>query len=76
MAKYIIYSSLDDNLFERVVNYKSAKEVWDALVILHEGTEEVRKNKESLLVKKYEIFPHEHGKDIIATNMRDQMCWL
>lgn len=45
LKENILYSSLDDNLFESMVNCTSAEEVWVALIILHEIPEEVRNNK-------------------------------
>ena len=66
-AKNILFQSLDDDLFENVVNCKTAQEVWQTLLIMHEGTEEVRENKQSLLVQQYEMFTHISGENITAT---------
>lgn len=44
-AKNILLMTLKDELFENVVNYTTAKEVWEALLVKHEGIKEVRKNK-------------------------------
>ena len=50
-AKNILFMSLEDELFENVVNCRTAKEIWEALLVMHEGTEEVRENKQSLLTQ-------------------------
>lgn len=59
--------TLEDELFENVVNCTIIKEVWKALLIMHEGTTEVRENKQSLLTPQYEIFAHVSREHIIAT---------
>ena len=69
-AKNILFQSLEDDLFENVVNCKTAKEVWEALLIMHEGTEEVRENKQSLLTQQYEMFAHVQGENVTATYER------
>ena len=69
-AKNILFMSLEDELFENVVNYRIAEEIWEALLIMHEGIEEVRENKKSLLTQQYEMFSHIPGENITATYER------
>lgn len=69
-AKNILFMSLEDELFENVVNCKTAKEIWEALLIMHEGTEEVRENKQSLLTQQYEMFTYITGESITSTYER------
>jgi gag-polypeptide of LTR copia-type/Zinc knuckle len=42
--------------FSRVSSCKSAKEMWDKLQLIYEGTSEVRETKASILVSDYESF--------------------
>ena len=35
---------------------KSAKEIWDALQVAHEGTSQVKQSRSELLMRKYELF--------------------
>lgn len=48
--------TIDDDLFENVANYIIARKVWDALIIIYEGTKEVRENKQALLTQQYEMY--------------------
>ena len=47
---------LDGDEFDRVRACKSAKEIWDKLVVTYEGTSQVKETKISILVRKYELF--------------------
>ncbi|MQM07925.1 hypothetical protein Taro_040772 [Colocasia esculenta] len=42
--------------YSRVSSCKSAKEMWDKLRLIYEGTSEVRETKASILVSEYEMF--------------------
>ncbi|MQM21098.1 hypothetical protein Taro_054132 [Colocasia esculenta] len=42
--------------YSRVSSCKSAKEMWDKLQLIYEGTSEVRETKASILVSEYEMF--------------------
>ena len=62
-AVNIIYNALDANESTRVRGCKTAKEIWDKLREIHEGSDNVREQKKALLVTKYESFrmePHEN----------------
>ena len=41
----ILVESLDLVMYNVVVNYTNAKQIWDILEIINEGSEEVRENK-------------------------------
>ena len=49
--KSTLIMSLPDDIYHSVVNCQTAKEIWDTLVVLFEGTTEVRKNRRSLLIQ-------------------------
>ena len=59
----VLYNALDSNESIKVKVYRSAKEIWNKLKEIHEGSENVREQKKSILVTKYELFKmesHEH----------------
>ena len=43
-----------------------AKEIWDTLEQIYEGSDTLKKSKRSLLESKLKRFEYEHGKDIIS----------
>ena len=47
---------LNDDDLSRVINYKSAFEVWNDSLITHEGTSQVKRSKVDLLHSQYENF--------------------
>ncbi|MQL90267.1 hypothetical protein Taro_022854 [Colocasia esculenta] len=50
--------------YSRVSTCKSAKEMWDKLELIYEGTSEVRKTKASILVSEYEMFRMKNDETI------------
>ena len=60
----VLYYALDVNEFNRISTYNSAKEIWDRLEITHEGTNQVKESKISILVHKYELFKIEQNESI------------
>nr|GEV40710.1 zf-CCHC domain-containing protein/DUF4219 domain-containing protein/UBN2 domain-containing protein [Tanacetum cinerariifolium] len=55
-AKMVIYNALPRKEYERIFMCKTAKEIWDTLLITHQGNSQVKDNKIDLLVKQYEQF--------------------
>ena len=55
-VRYILFQGLSDELLKTVINCESAKEIWETLQILCEGTEEVRENNKGMLIQQYEYF--------------------
>ena len=51
----ILVESLDQTMYNHVISCASAKEIWDKIEIMMEGTEEVKENKTQILVATYEI---------------------
>jgi len=66
-AKNIIVSAVDDSMLQNLIHCNSAKEMWQSLIILMEGTEEVRDDRRSLLNQKYEAFRQNPKEAIIDT---------
>jgi hypothetical protein len=55
-AMNVLYCALDANEFNRISGCDTAKEIWDKLEVSHEGTNQVKENKISMLVHNYELF--------------------
>ena len=55
-AQYAITQAFNDDDLSRVINCKSAFEVWNDLIITHEGTSQVKRSKIDLLRSQYENF--------------------
>jgi len=55
-AKKLLYFSLGPDEYTRISECESAKEIWDALQIAHEGTNQVKHSRIELLMRKYELF--------------------
>nr|GEV25201.1 DUF4219 domain-containing protein/UBN2 domain-containing protein [Tanacetum cinerariifolium] len=55
-AKMVIYNALPHKEYERIFICKTAKEIWDTLLITHQGNIQVKDNKIDLLVQQYEQF--------------------
>ena len=47
---------MDRNEYNRICQYKSAKEIWRLLKVTHEGTNQIKESKINLLVHNYELF--------------------
>ncbi|GKA57762.1 hypothetical protein Tco_0756950 [Tanacetum coccineum] len=64
-AKMVNYNALPRKEYERIFMCKTAKEIWDTLLITHQGNSQVKDNKIDLLVQQYEQFtiPEEESKD-------------
>ncbi|GKB21678.1 zf-CCHC domain-containing protein [Tanacetum coccineum] len=55
-AKMVIYNALPRKEYERIFMCKTAKEIWDTLLITHQSNSQVKDNKIDLLVQQYEQF--------------------
>nr|GEV55083.1 DUF4219 domain-containing protein/UBN2 domain-containing protein [Tanacetum cinerariifolium] len=64
-AKMVIYNALPRKEYERIFMCKTAKKIWDTLLITHQGNSQVKDNKIDLLVQQYEQFtiPEEESID-------------
>ncbi|KAI3684878.1 hypothetical protein L6452_34105 [Arctium lappa] len=63
-VRTIIAQSLPDEVYQSLVNLKTAKDMWSTLCVLYEGTSEVKKSKKISLVRRYEFFSHEKGESL------------
>ncbi|GKD51253.1 zf-CCHC domain-containing protein [Tanacetum coccineum] len=55
-AKIVLYNALSKKEYERIFMCKTAKDVWNSLVITHQGNKQVKDNKIDLFVQQYEQF--------------------
>jgi len=55
-AQYALTQALNDDNLSRVVYCKSIFEVWNDLIITHEGTSQVKRSKTNFLCSQYENF--------------------
>ncbi|GKA01722.1 hypothetical protein Tco_0674387 [Tanacetum coccineum] len=55
-AKTVLYNVLPKKEYERVFMHKMAKDIWNSLVITHQGNKQVKDNKIDLFVQQYEQF--------------------
>ena len=55
-AQYALAQALNDDDLSRVINCKSAFEVWNDFLITHEGTSQVKISKIDLLHSQYANF--------------------
>ncbi|XP_063939761.1 uncharacterized protein LOC135148464 [Daucus carota subsp. sativus] len=63
-AMNILFNGIDDDMFDSVINCPTAKEVWDTIQTLCEGTDQVRENKMQLFVQQYESFHSKSGEPL------------
>ncbi|GJT26841.1 hypothetical protein Tco_0907116 [Tanacetum coccineum] len=64
-AKMVIYNVLPRKEYERIFMCQTAKEIWDTLLITHQGNNQAKASKIHLLVQQYEQFmiPEEESID-------------
>ncbi|GJT28747.1 zf-CCHC domain-containing protein [Tanacetum coccineum] len=55
-AKMVLYNVLPKKEYERTFMCKTAKDIWQSLLITHQGNSQVKDNKIDLLVQQYEQF--------------------
>ncbi|XP_028106101.1 uncharacterized protein LOC114305199 [Camellia sinensis] len=55
-AVNMLYCALDATEFNRICTCTTAKEIWDKLIVTHEGTTQVKESRVSVLVHNYELF--------------------
>ncbi|KAK8623170.1 hypothetical protein V6N13_118061 [Hibiscus sabdariffa] len=63
-ALHIIFCALGPDVYSKVSSCESAKEVWDKLEVIHEGTNDVKETKIGLLNLEYENFKMDPNEDI------------
>ncbi|GJV01795.1 ribonuclease H-like domain-containing protein [Tanacetum coccineum] len=64
-AKMIIYNAFPRKEYERIFMCETAKDIWNSLLVTHQGNNQVKDNKIDLLVQQHEQFtiPEEESID-------------
>lgn len=60
----IIFDSMDTEMCYQILNCKSGKQMWDTIVLIMEGTEEVKEKRLDILTSRYEAFESLPGETI------------
>ncbi|KAL8112209.1 hypothetical protein AgCh_019775 [Apium graveolens] len=68
----IFIDSLDNVMYNNVVNCDTAKQIWEKIEILCEGTEELRSNQSRILVSQYEGFKAKPKEGITKVFEREE----
>ncbi|KAL8097413.1 hypothetical protein AgCh_030516 [Apium graveolens] len=55
-VRHLLHSAIDNVISNRVINCKTAKEIWDALETRCQGTDTIKKNRKTILTQEYEHF--------------------
>ncbi|XP_021682601.1 uncharacterized protein LOC110666426 [Hevea brasiliensis] len=63
-AIHVLFYALSRSEYNKVCMKSIAKEIWDALVITHEGTSQVKENKLDSLIYQYELFKMKSNETI------------
>ncbi|KAL6521415.1 hypothetical protein OROGR_017984 [Orobanche gracilis] len=69
-ARDILYQTLDKPNMVKVKNCRNAKEIWDTLALMCEGTELIRENKLSVATQKFDNFRMKAGESIDQIDSR------
>ncbi|PNX80237.1 phytoalexin-deficient 4-2 protein [Trifolium pratense] len=69
-ARNILISSIGVNEFYAISHCKTAKEMWDALSNIYEGTDDVKQSKIDMLSHEFELFTLEANESIASMQMR------
>ncbi|KAL8135314.1 hypothetical protein AgCh_010107 [Apium graveolens] len=52
-VKHLLHSAIDNVMSNRVINCKTAKEIWDALETRCQGTDAIKKNRRTILTQEF-----------------------
>ncbi|KAL8103713.1 hypothetical protein AgCh_028060 [Apium graveolens] len=55
-VRHLLHNAIDNVMSNRVINCKTAKEIWVALETRCQGTETIKKNRKTILTQEYEHF--------------------
>ena len=54
-AKYLLTCALSKSEDNKIISCDFSKEIWDKLKTLHEGIDQVKETKNSMLIHQYEM---------------------
>jgi hypothetical protein len=64
IARNVLYTTMDKTVFSKIKSCKTAKEIWDSLAIMCEGTDQIKENKLTLAMQKFESFKMKAGETV------------
>ncbi|KAL8132325.1 hypothetical protein AgCh_007988 [Apium graveolens] len=73
-VRHLLHSVIDNVMSNRVINCKTAKEIWDALDTRCQGTDAIKKNRRTILSQEYEQF--DSKTDELLTELYDRFIKL
>jgi len=63
-AMFLMYQSVSNEIFEKIMHYESAKETWDALEKLYVGDGKLKKVRLQALRRQYEVLTMEEDETV------------
>ncbi|KZV25404.1 hypothetical protein F511_07288 [Dorcoceras hygrometricum] len=70
VARYILYKTLDKNMFSKIKTCATAKEIWEKLTQICEGNDETKENKLTVAQQKYESIKMKDGETMTEFDER------
>ncbi|XP_073133790.1 uncharacterized protein [Henckelia pumila] len=70
LAKYILYKTLDKNMFIKIKTCSTAKEIWEKLTQLCEGTDQTKENKLTVAIQKFDNVKMKSGETMAEFDER------
>ena len=67
-AMHILYCGLDANEYNHICACEIAKEIWDKLVVIYEGTSQAKETKINMFIHQCElfnVFPKTNGVQVL-----------
>ncbi|KAD4385314.1 hypothetical protein E3N88_25482 [Mikania micrantha] len=69
-ALWLIQMSIPNSIIHAFKKCKSAKELWNSLQQMYEGSDDVKENKKDMLKEKFENFCHENNENMSSQYLR------
>ncbi|KAL8092951.1 hypothetical protein AgCh_034998 [Apium graveolens] len=73
-VRHLLHSAIDNVMSNRVINCKTAKEIWDALETRCQGTDTIKKNRKTILTQEYKHFDSKTNE--LLNNLYDRFVKL
>ncbi|KZV45862.1 hypothetical protein F511_30180 [Dorcoceras hygrometricum] len=70
VARDILYKTLDKNMFSKIKTCTTAKEIWEKLIQICEGNDEMKENKLTVAQQKYESIKMKDGETMAEFDER------
>ncbi|KAL8108495.1 hypothetical protein AgCh_024806 [Apium graveolens] len=73
-VRHLLHSAIDNIMSNRVINCKTAKQIWDSLETRCQGTDTIKKNRKTILTQEYEHFDSKANESL--TDLYDRFVKL